>query len=74
MLIFRKGGRQEEMVKDIKENILFKNTQLENPNVSRLKSEDFEAKAYNIFTTTMVTYQLEANGNLVSAKEAKEKT
>ena len=70
-----KGGRQEELVKDIKENILFKNKQLENPNVSRLKlaSQDFQAKAYNIFSTTMVTYQLEANGNLVSAKEAKEK-
>ena len=71
-----KGGRQAEMVKDIKENILFKNTQLENPNVSRLKqaSADFQAKAYNIFTTTMVTYQLEdSNGNLVSQKEAREK-
>lgn len=71
-----KGGRQAEMVKDIKENILFKNTQLENPNVSRLKqaSADFQAKAYNIFTTTMVTYQLLGpDGNTITQTKAREK-
>jgi len=68
------GKKQAEIAQDLKDKVLYGGSQLENPRVQKLKSEEFEAKPYSISSTTMVTYQLVDNdGNVVSQKQAKER-
>ena len=67
------GKKQAQIAQDLKDKVLYGGSQLQNPRVQRLKSEDFEAKPYTISSTTMVTYQLvDDNNNIISQIKARE--
>jgi len=68
------GPKQAEIAKDVREKVLFGDSQSQNPRVQKLKSESFEGKPYTISSTTMVTYELVGpDGKTITQTKAKEK-